>query len=130
MSQLRYEVHVSGMEDLPTPSPLQPPNGDQPRWSSMSSTLIYGDTEAVLTDPPITVAQAERLADWVEGFGRTLRGVYITHGHGDHWYGSQTLLNRFPDAKVYATEGVIAAMRAGSPDGKPSALFAGIFPGK
>jgi glyoxylase-like metal-dependent hydrolase (beta-lactamase superfamily II) len=128
--ELRYDVHVSDLVDLPTPSPLQPPGGEPPRWSPVSSTLIYGPTEAVLTDPQITVDQAERLAEWVRGFRRTLRAVYVTHAHGDHWYGAATLLAHFPDAVVYATEEVIAEMQRTTPDGRPSALFADTFPGQ
>jgi glyoxylase-like metal-dependent hydrolase (beta-lactamase superfamily II) len=129
MAALRYDVHVSDLVELPTPSPLQPPNGDRPRWSPISSTLIHGDTEAVLTDPPITVAQAREVAEWVRGFGRPLTAIYVTHGHGDHWYGTTTLLEHFPDARVHATEGTIAEMRKSTPDGKPSPVFAGIMPG-
>lgn len=129
-TELHYAVHVSNLEPLPSPSPLTPPNGEQPRWSPLSSTLIYGATEAVLVDPPVTVAQAEQVADWVAGFGVPLTGIYITHAHGDHWYGTTTLLKRFPDTPVHATEGTIAAMRAAHPDGAPTALFASILPGK
>ncbi len=128
--ELRYEVHVSGMEPLATPSPLQSPRGEVPHWSAVSSTLVYGDTEAVLVDPGMTIAQGEHVAEWVKGFGRRLSAVYLTHDHGDHWYATTTLLEHFPDTPVYSTEGVIAGMRRGSPDGQPTALFAGIFPGK
>ncbi|HEY4018226.1 MAG TPA: MBL fold metallo-hydrolase, partial [Pseudonocardiaceae bacterium] len=128
--ELRYAVHISDLEPLPTASPLQPPDGQAPRWSPLSSTLVYGDAEAVLVDPPMTIAQAEQVAEWVSGFGVRLRGIYITHAHGDHWYGTTTLLDRFPDTPVYAAKGTIAAMRAAHPDGKPTALFASILPGK
>jgi hypothetical protein len=40
------------------------------------------------------------------------------------------LLRRFSGATVYATEGVIAQMRRASPDGRPSPLFAALFPGQ
>ena len=96
----------------------------------MSSTLIHGDTEALLVDVPITIDQARRVAEWVKGFGRQLVGVYITHAHGDHWYGTSTLLEHFPDATVYATEGVIDEMRKATPDGRPNPRYAALFPGK
>ena len=127
---LQYAVRVSDLAELPPGSPLQSPHGETPHWSSMASTLIYGDVEAVLVDPPVAAYQAESLAEWVAGFDRRLTAIYITHGHGDHWYGTSTLLKHFPDAVPYATAGVIAEMRAGTPGGKPSDLFAGIFPGK
>ena len=71
-------------------------------WSPLSSTLIYGATEVVLTDPPITTAQAERVADRVAATGREPTAIYVTHGHGDHWFGTAALLRRFPGATAYA----------------------------
>ncbi|MFI6359156.1 MBL fold metallo-hydrolase [Streptomyces sp. NPDC050743] len=130
MSELHYAVYISPMEDLPTPSPIQPPNGDVPRWSPISSTLIYGDTEALLVDPPMTIDQARQVADWAKGFERRLSAVYVTHAHGDHWYGTTTLLEHFPDATVYATEGVIDEMHGTTPGGKPNPRYAALFPGK
>ena len=32
-----------------------------------------------------------------------VEGVFLTHGHFDHFYGLQSLVDRFPDCKVYAT---------------------------
>jgi len=127
---LRYEVVVSAMERLPEAAGLQPPVGPPAAWSPLSSTLIYGASEVVLTDPPITTGQAERVADRVAATGRELTAIYVTHGHGDHWFGTAALLRRFPGAAVYATEGVIAQMRRASPDGRPSPLFAALFPGQ
>jgi glyoxylase-like metal-dependent hydrolase (beta-lactamase superfamily II) len=127
---LQYEVVVSPMERLPEAVGLQPPVGPPAAWSPLSSTLIYGATEVVLTDPPITTSQAERVADQVTATGRELTAIYVTHGHGDHWFGTAVLLRRFPSATVYATDGVIAQMRRASPDGWPSPLFAALFPGQ
>jgi len=127
---LQYEVVVSPMERLPEAAGLQPPVGPPAAWSPLSSTLIYGATELVLTDPPITTGQAERVADRVAATGRELAAIYVTHGHGDHWFGTAVLQRRFPGATVYATEGVIAQMRRASPDGRPSPLFATLFPGQ
>jgi glyoxylase-like metal-dependent hydrolase (beta-lactamase superfamily II) len=130
MVTLQYEVVVSGMEPLPESAGLRPPTGQPATWSPMSSTLIYGPAQALLTDPPVTADQAERVADRVAAAGRDLVSLYVTHGHGDHWYGTATLLERFPGATVYATEGVIAQMHKGSADGKPSPVFDRLFPGR
>ena len=84
-SQLRYDVRISGL--LPAnDAPL--PDGERPHWSPLSHTLVHGPTEAVVVDPPITVAQTAALADWVESFGRRLAYSYITHWHADHWLGA------------------------------------------
>ena len=66
----------------------------------MASTLIYGIRDAVLVDAFMTVKQANALADWVASKGKNLTTIYITHGHGDHWFGVGTLLERFPNARA------------------------------
>jgi len=59
----------------------------------------------------MTAEQAGVLADWVASKGRNLTTIYITHGHGDHWFGVGTLLARFPGARVVATRDTIEVMR-------------------
>jgi hypothetical protein len=39
---------------------------DDPMWSTMSSTLIHGASEAVLVDTPVTNDQVDALVDWIE----------------------------------------------------------------
>jgi len=43
--------------------------------------------------------------------GKNLTTIYITHGHGDHWFGIGSLLERFPNARAVATYDVIKVMR-------------------
>ena len=38
--------------------------------------------------------------------GKNLTTVYVTHGHGDHWFGLGMILERFPDAKAVAIPSV------------------------
>ena len=76
----------------------------------MASTLIYGDEDAVLTDPGMTEDQARVLGDWVAAKGRNVTDIFITHGHGDHWFAAGLLAERF-GARVVATASTIAQMR-------------------
>jgi glyoxylase-like metal-dependent hydrolase (beta-lactamase superfamily II) len=85
------------------------PNGDPKGGSPVSSTLIYGSKDAVLTDPGFTADQAQALGDWVAAKGRSLTDIIITHGHGDHWFAAGLLAERF-GARVVATGGSIAQM--------------------
>ena len=55
--------------------------------------------------------QANALADWVASKDKNLLTIYITHGHGDHWFGIGTLLKRFPNAKAVATPDTVKVMR-------------------
>jgi glyoxylase-like metal-dependent hydrolase (beta-lactamase superfamily II) len=108
MSELNYEVLVN--DGLRRHREQTLPDGSPIVSSPIASTLIYGDHDAVLVDPPMTYEQVQRVGDWIEGSGKHLIAVYATHGHGDHWFGTDLLLQRFPDAVPYATNGTIAMM--------------------
>jgi len=107
-----------------------PPGVTQAYFQAMASTLIYGERDAVLVDAFMTVKQANALADWVAARGKNLTTIYITHGHGDHWFGVGTLLERFPNARAVATPDAVKVMRQNtSPDFLDNAWKAA-FPGQ
>src|ERR1700686_3626983 len=107
-----------------------PPGVTQAYFQAMASTLIYGARDAVLVDAFMTVKQANALADWVAAKNMNLTIIYITHGHGDHWFGVGTLLERFPNAKVVATPNTVKVMRQNaSPEALNGAWKPG-FPGQ
>jgi len=81
-------------------------------FQAMAATLIYGSKDAVLVDAFMTVKQSTALADWIASKDKNLTTIYITHGHGDHWFGVGTLLERFPKAKVVATPKTVKMMLA------------------
>ncbi len=88
------------------------PNGEPKGGSPVASTLICGSKDAVLTDPAFTTGQAQALGDWVASKGRNVTDIFITHGHGDHWFAAGLLAERF-GARVVATAGSIAQMHVG-----------------
>jgi glyoxylase-like metal-dependent hydrolase (beta-lactamase superfamily II) len=81
------------------PRPFGPPLA----WDPTTSTLIFGERDAVLVDALTTVAEASALADWVALHHRNLTTIYVTHGHFDHYFGLAVLLARFPKARAIAT---------------------------
>jgi glyoxylase-like metal-dependent hydrolase (beta-lactamase superfamily II) len=89
------------------PKPFGEPLGFDP----ITSTLIFGEHDAVLVDVMATVAEAEALAAWVALHNRNLETIYITHAHFDHFYGLSVLLDRFPGARAIATPKTLAAMQ-------------------
>jgi glyoxylase-like metal-dependent hydrolase (beta-lactamase superfamily II) len=115
---------------LPTVSDDLPPGATRRWWSPTSATLIAGRRDAVLVDALLTVAQARDLANWVAGHGQRLTAVYITHGHGDHWFGLGTILDRFPDARAFAVPAVIEQMRRGSTPEFLASFWRSRFPGQ
>src|SRR5579862_3326500 len=89
------------------PKPFGEPLGFDP----ITSTLIFGEYDAVLVDAMGTVAEAHALADWVALHNRNLETIYITHAHFDHFYGLSILLDRFPGARAIATPAAVNAMQ-------------------
>jgi len=87
------------------------PFGEALGFDPITSTLIFGDYDAVLGDAMMTVAEAEALADWVALHNRNLETIYITHAHFDHFYGLGILLDRFPGARAIATPKTLNAMQ-------------------
>ena len=127
MSELHYEVLVH--DGLRRHREQRLPDGSPIISSPVSSTLIYGDRDAVLVDPPFTYEQVSRVGDWIESSGKNLIAVYATHGHGDHWFGTELLLERFPGAVAYATEGTIAMMHKQATEGRAQ-MWDVDFPGQ
>src|SRR5215510_5064858 len=112
---LQWDVFVT--PGIPIVTRDKPPGVRETFFQAMASTLIYGARDAVLVDAFMTVEQANALADWVAAKGKNLTAIYITHGHGDHWFGVGTLLERFPNARAVATPNVVKVMRQhASPD--------------
>jgi len=99
-------------------------------WSPITSTLIMGRRDAVLIDPPLTTTQAAEVGDWIAASGRELRQIYITHGHGDHWFGAIPLLQRFPGVTVRATEGTAKLMEAQNDPQFRADFWDRVFPGQ
>src|SRR6202140_4644035 len=108
-SPLKWEVFVSPQVAVIT-SDL-PPGATERKWSPISSTLISGERDAVLVDTFITMEQNRALAEWVVASGKNLSAIYATHGHGDHFFGVNTIQHRFPNARFIASREAISVMR-------------------
>ncbi len=127
MPEVHYEVLVH--DGLRRHREQRLPDGSPIISSPVSSTLIYGERDAVLVDPPFTYEQVNRVGDWIDSSGKNLIAVYATHGRGDHWFGTDALLQRFPGAVAYATEGTIAMMHRQATEGRAQ-MWDVDFPGQ
>jgi glyoxylase-like metal-dependent hydrolase (beta-lactamase superfamily II) len=108
-NRLQWEVFVSAQ--IPAVISDLPPGASEMKWSPISSTLILGKRDAVLVDTAITVDQNQKLVDWIAHSGKNLMAIYATHGHGDHFFGVNTIQKKFPNARFVATREVIAVMQ-------------------
>jgi glyoxylase-like metal-dependent hydrolase (beta-lactamase superfamily II) len=99
-------------------------------WVANSSTLLYGERDAVLVDTFLTIDQSQALLNWVIASGKNLTAIYLTHGHGDHVFGLGSLLERFPNAKAVATPEVVEAMRQQVSPTSLEDFWRKLFPGQ
>jgi glyoxylase-like metal-dependent hydrolase (beta-lactamase superfamily II) len=109
-----------------------PPGADERlaslAWIANSSTLIYGERDAVLVDTFLTAEQSKTLVDWVVASGKNLTTIYVTHGHPDHFFGLAQLLDRFPHARAVATPEVVQAVQAYLASGRAETLRQTLLP--
>lgn len=72
--------------------------------NSVSNSKTYllhkiGFDKAWLVD----IGDIEPVLDFVQKNNLIVEGIFLTHGHFDHFYGLQSLVKHFPKSKVYAT---------------------------
>ncbi|MFI6362138.1 MBL fold metallo-hydrolase [Nocardia sp. NPDC050630] len=102
MNDLAINVYTCQAFDLP--------GGGQ--FSPTTSTLITGPTEAILVDTQFLAADVDEVIDLIEDSGKQLTTIFITHGHFDHYFGLERLLNWFPQARAVAVPAVAKAIAA------------------
>jgi glyoxylase-like metal-dependent hydrolase (beta-lactamase superfamily II) len=125
---LKWDVFLS--PSIPaTAIDLAPGEKERP-WPPISSTLISGERDAILVDTPITIEQARALANWIGASGKNLTTVYATHGHGDHFFGTSTILQQFPRARFVARPEVIKVMRQQASPESLATFWSPRFPGQ
>ena len=105
---LRFELVVAPSIPLALPDPL--PDGGARTWAPITSTLLLGEHDAVLIDPPLTLEQADAVGHRLESLERRLTCIVVTHAHGDHWFTAATIAERLGGVEVVARAGVIEAM--------------------
>jgi glyoxylase-like metal-dependent hydrolase (beta-lactamase superfamily II) len=112
-TSLKWDVLVTKRQGL---NRDLPPDKEKWMWVPTSATLIYGQRDAVLVDAFLTVEQAHAAVEWIAASGKNLTTIYITQGHGDHFFGIGALhpppapelvdqFRRFLDSQVQVSEG-------------------------
>lgn len=78
---------------------------------NVNSTLIYGETEAMVIDAGFTRADALRIAANVLDSGKQLKTILVSQADPDYYFGVDTLKQIFPKAQVVATPHVIEKIK-------------------
>ena len=78
----------------------------------VNTQMIEGPTAVVIFDGQLLLPYADEVASYVQTLGKPVDRVILSHAHTDHWSGLQVLTERFPDARVFALDGVADQLRA------------------
>jgi glyoxylase-like metal-dependent hydrolase (beta-lactamase superfamily II) len=127
----RLHLYVFVVPYKPIVGLLAPMGEGEATWPASSVSLISGEHDAVLIDALLTLEDAGRVVEWIQASGKKLTTIYITHGHGDHFFGLNTILEAFPDARAVTAAAVIPDARTQlSPDLMSfwNAIFSGQIP--
>src|SRR5271157_2345492 len=76
------------------------------RGFEVASIIVTGKTDAVLIDAQWTLSNAHRLVAEILETGKSLKTIYVTHAHPDHYFGLGPVAEAFPEALVTALPAV------------------------
>jgi glyoxylase-like metal-dependent hydrolase (beta-lactamase superfamily II) len=77
--------------------------------------MVEGPNAVVIFDGQLLLPYADEVASYVQTLGKPIDRIILSHAHTDHWGGLQVLTERFPDARVFALDGIADQVRARGP---------------
>ena len=103
-AELEYRVFTA---TRPGVNPDVPAGYESLAWVANSATLICGERDAVLVDTFFILDHSVKLTAQIEATGKNLTYIYVTHAHGDHFFGIAMLKRRFPNVRAVAPASVV-----------------------
>ena len=81
----------------------------------VNTQMVEGPNAVVIFDGQLLLPYADEVASYVQTLGKPINRFILSHAHTDHWGGLQVLTERFPDARVFALDGIADQVRARGP---------------
>jgi Metallo-beta-lactamase superfamily len=103
-------IRVSQFGPIKIHSYLSPADGFH-----VNTQMIEGPTTVVIFDGQLLLPYADEVASYVQTIDKPVDRIILSHAHTDHWSGLQVLTERFPNARVFALDGVADQLRARGP---------------
>jgi glyoxylase-like metal-dependent hydrolase (beta-lactamase superfamily II) len=126
-SPLNLDVFVVPYKPIVPVAPQMSPG--EATFPATAISLISGERDAVLIDTPLTAEDAGQVVEWIRATGNNITTIYVTHGHGDHFFGLSTILAAFPSASAVAEAAVVSAA-AGQLTPELIQFWNAMFPGQ
>jgi Zn-dependent hydrolases, including glyoxylases len=77
--------------------------------------MIEGPNAVVIFDGQLLLPMPTKLRHTCRRSASPIDRIILSHAHTDHWGGLQVLTERFPDARVFALDGIADQVRARGP---------------
>jgi glyoxylase-like metal-dependent hydrolase (beta-lactamase superfamily II) len=103
-------IRVSQFGPVKIHSYLSPADGLQ-----VNTQMIEGPNAIVIFDAQLLLPYADEVASYVQTLGKPVDRIILSHAHTDHWGGLAVLTERFPNARVFALDGIADQVRARGP---------------
>lgn len=77
--------------------------------------IVIADTGVIVIDPGSSLHVGRQvLAEIEKVTNKPIVGVFNTHVHGDHWLGNHAIIEKYPNAQIYAHPEMIAQAKGGA----------------
>ena len=100
-------ILVSEFGPVKIHSYLSPADGLQ-----VNTQMVEGSNAVVIFDGQLLLPYADEVASYLQTLGKPIDRIILSHAHTDHWGGLQVLAERFPDARLFALDGIADQVRA------------------
>lgn len=127
MTTLKYDVFTNVRDSV---SRGLPTGTEKLQWVANTATLVYGERDALLVDTFMTKEANLKLIDWIKAHHVTLKYIYITHAHADHFFGAGMIKDAFDSAKIIATQATADGIPAIMTPSMISSTWEALFPGQ